>query len=231
VSRTPRLVARDICCRIGCRPVLDRVSLSLHDGDLVALIGANGAGKTTLLRILLGLQKPASGDVLLGQRPLSSYRRAEIGQCLAYVPQAHAPVFPYLVEEVVALGRLPAAAIGRGLRHEDRRIAAAAMERVGIAHLSRRPYTQLSGGERQSVLIGRALAQGARILILDEPSTGLDFGQQLRLSSILRDLAGDGFAILATTHDPLRARSAFDRVVMLYQGRVLADGPAASTRP
>lgn len=226
---TQPLVARGLCHRIGGRIVLDDVSLALADGDLAALLGANGAGKTTLLRILLGLQHPGSGQVLLDGRPLGTIRRAAIAQRLAYVPQAHVPVFPYRVGDVVALGRLAGATFGRGLSPDDRRIADAALQRLGIARLADRPYTQLSGGERQSVLIARALAQGARILILDEPATGLDFGQQLRLSAMLRSLANEGYAILSTTHDPLRARTAFDRVVMLQQGRVIEDGPAALT--
>lgn len=220
------LAARDIGYRVAGRDVLRSVSFSLRGGDLVALLGANGAGKTTLLRILLGLQKPASGTVLLEQRPLASYTRSAIGQRLAYVPQAHVPVFPYRVSQVVELGRLPAAPTGRTVSTEDRRVALSAMQRLSIAHLSDRPYTQISGGERQSVLIARALAQGARILILDEPATGLDFGQQIRLAAILRGLARDGFIVLSTTHDPIRARTSFDRAILLHQGRVLADGAA-----
>lgn len=221
-----RLEARGLGYRIGDRVVLDAVSLALREGDLVALLGANGAGKTTLLRLLLGLVRPGAGAVLLEGRPIGSWRRGAIGQRLAYVPQGHVPVFPYLVREVVSLGRLPAATTGRGLTAEDRRVADAAMERLGIGALANRPYTQLSGGERQGVLIARALAQGARTLILDEPATGLDFGQQLRLGAILRGLSREGLAILSTTHDPLRARTSFDRAILLQEGRVLADGPA-----
>lgn len=229
MTATVRLEAEALRFRIGARLVLESVSLALREGDLVALLGANGAGKTTLLRLLLGLHRPAAGRVLLDGRPLDAWRRTAIARRLAYVPQAHNAVFSYLVRDVVALGRLSAAPFGRATSTEDRRHAAISMERLGIGHLADRPYTQLSGGERQAVLIARALAQGARILILDEPATGLDFGQQLRLGAILRGLSDDGFAILATTHDPIRARAAFGRVVMLHQGRILADGPAAVT--
>jgi len=220
-----RLSARDIGYRIGNREVLSSVTLELGDGDLVALLGANGAGKTTLLRILLGLQKPSAGIVYLEQRPLSTYRRKAIGQRIAYVPQGHVPVFPYLTRQIVELGRLPDSVTGRAVTPDDRRLAVAAMERLSIGHLADRPYTQLSGGERQSVLIARALAQGAQTLILDEPATGLDFGQQLRLTAVLRSLADDGYCIMATTHDPIRARTAFDRAIMLHRGQILIDGP------
>jgi iron complex transport system ATP-binding protein len=222
-----RLAARNLGYRIGGRTVLDDISFELGDGALVALLGANGAGKTTLLRLLLGLLAPSSGEVLLEGKPLSFYRRKETGRRIAYVPQSHAPIFPYLVGDVVALGRLPWATVGRGLSASDRQAAEAAMARLSIVHLSQRPYTQLSGGERQSVLIARALAQGARVLIMDEPATGLDFGQQLRLAEIMRGLAREGLTVLSTTHDPIRARTSFDRAIMLDHGKVFADGNVA----
>ena len=149
---------------------------------------------------------------------------AEIG----YVPQAHVAIFPYPVADIVAMGRSVQHGLWRQPRQMDRDAVASALDQLGIAHLARRAYTELSGGERQSVLLARAMAQGCRILLLDEPTTGLDFGQQQRLYTLLRQLSRKGYAIIASSHDPYRAREAFDRALLLQDGRLVGQGPAGT---
>ncbi|GBQ17505.1 ABC transporter ATP-binding protein [Komagataeibacter rhaeticus] len=212
----------------GRRGVLHDLSFSINRGELVALLGPNGAGKTTLLRLLLGLVPPGSGQVWLEGRPMATWSRREIARRIAYVPQGHVPLFPYSVRDIVGMGRLAETPFAPRLREADRDAVAHALGALAITHLADRAYTDLSGGERQAVLLARALAQGAAILVLDEPETGLDYGQKQRLYVLLRRLAGQGHAVIATTHDPIQAACVFDRAILLRHGHVMADGPAAA---
>nr|WP_220790328.1 ABC transporter ATP-binding protein [Gluconacetobacter takamatsuzukensis] len=222
------MAVEDLSFVRGGRWVLEGISFAIAGGEMVALLGPNGAGKTTLLRLVLRLLQPRSGRVLLDGRPISGMSRRELATHLAYVPQGHGVVFPYRVRDVVALGRLAGGAmLAPVVPVADREAAELAMSRLAIGHLADRSYATLSGGERQAVLIARALAQGARLLVLDEPETGLDYGQQQRLAELLRQLAGEGYGILATTHDPLRAARLFSRAILMREGRLVADGPAA----
>lgn len=218
------LTARNIAFAYQARPVLTDVSLKLKPGETVSLLGPNGSGKSTLLKILLGLTQPASGQVLLEGEAIGSLSRSRVAQKLAYVPQDHVMAFPYQVADVVLMGRLPSVGMFGRYRDEDRGIALESLEKMRIGHLAERRYNEVSGGERQMVLIARALAQGARTLIMDEPVSGLDFGNQLLLLSRLRSLAEQGYAVLHTTHYPDHARLVSTRVLMLKGGRVIADG-------
>ncbi|MDE1180566.1 ABC transporter ATP-binding protein [Paraburkholderia sp.] len=219
------LACKDIVFRRAHATILDRVDLSVSTGEVVSLLGVNGAGKSTLLRILLGLLQPESGVVTLDGRPLSRYRRKDIARLVAYVPQAHVATFPFTVAQIVALGRVPHAGLGRALRAHDYAAIDAALARLDIVGLANRNYMALSGGERQRVLLARALAQHAPVLVMDEPLTGLDYGHQLRMLSLLAGLAADGYAILNTTHRPEDAFSGATRAVLLEKGRVIANGP------
>ena len=221
----PILEARGLSFRFGSREVLHRVSLALAPGDCVALLGANGSGKTTLLRLLLGLVQPEAGEVLLDGRPLAAQARRAVARRMAYVPQAHAPSFPFTVREIVAMGRTPATGWGGRFRAPDAAVVSDALERLGMLDFAERSYAALSAGERQAVLIARALAQGARVLLMDEPTASLDLGQQTRLMTLLGDLSGAGCAILMSTHAPDLALRWFNRAILLHHGSVLSDGP------
>ncbi|MBB2201373.1 ABC transporter ATP-binding protein [Gluconacetobacter tumulisoli] len=210
------------------QPIVQDVSFAVGEGEMIALLGPNGAGKTTILRLLLRLLRPDKGKILLDGRSLAGLRRRDLASRIAYVPQGHAVIFPYKVRDVVALGRLADTMFSPVASAADRAAADAAMGHLAVGHLADRSYAALSGGERQGVLIARALAQGARILVLDEPETGLDYGQQRRLFDLLRHLAAEGYAIVATTHDPLRAARTFARAILLRQGRIMDDGPAVT---
>ena len=219
------LVARGIAFSHGERKVLDGVDVAIAPGEVVALLGTNGAGKSTLLRILLGLLSPDAGTVTLDGEPLGRWRRRVLARRLAYVPQAHAAHFPYTVGQMVALGRIPHAGLGRRLTTTDALAITQSLDRLHITHLRERIYTELSGGERQRVLLARALAQEASILLMDEPLAGLDFGHQLRMLELIRQLAVEGYAVLHSTHRPDDAVQGSSRAVLLQGGRVIADGP------
>jgi iron complex transport system ATP-binding protein len=225
MSKPLSLACRDIVVRRAHACVLDGVSFGVRAGELVSLLGVNGAGKSTLLRVLLGLITPDAGEVYLHGQPLHRHARRAIAQQVAWVPQHHTPQFPYTVEQIVALGRLPHRGLMRAPRAQDREAIAAALDDMQIAHLAQRDYGALSGGERQRVMLARALAQGARILLLDEPFAGLDYGQHLRLLERLAALAASGYAIVNTNHRPDDACNLSTRVALLDGGRIVADGP------
>ena len=224
-DQTVELVAQDVHFAYGKHPVLHGVNLTVGPGEIISLLGANGSGKTTLLRLLLGLARPKTGRVALNGKPLAHHAPRELAHYLAYVPQTHVSPFPYSVLEIAVLGRLPHTGLVRSPGRRDYDVALETLDRLGIGHLAQRPYTEISGGERQLTLIARALAQGARILVMDEPAGGLDYGNQLRFLQHLRALATDGYAIVKTTHHPEHALLASTRVVLLCQGVVAADGP------
>jgi len=207
------------------RRVGREVSFALADGEILCVLGPNGSGKTTLFRTLLGLLARQGGAITLDGTALDDLPRAAVARRVGYVPQAHAGYFAYSVREMVLMGRTAQlGAFGTpGLR--DRRQADAALETLGIAALAERPFTEISGGERQLTLIARALAQEARLLIMDEPTASLDFGNQVRVLERLVQLAAQGIAVLFSTHDPDHAFLCAQRALLLAEGRVLALGP------
>lgn len=223
----PILQARALCVGYRGRPVGADIALELGRGQALCLLGPNGSGKTTLFRTLLGLLPPLSGEILVDGRPLAGWPRAAFARQVGYVPQAHAGLFPFTVTEVVLMGR--AARIGRfaAPSARDRQIAARCLESLGIGHLARRVYTAVSGGERQLALIARALAQEPALLVMDEPTASLDFGNQLRVLEHIGRLRGDGIAVLLSTHQPEHALRVADRIALLAHGRIAACGAAA----
>ncbi len=210
------------------RPVLHDILFTVTSGEIVSLLGPNGSGKTTLLKLLLGFYQPETGEVRLDGRPVSSYAPKALARRMAYVPQVHHPVFGYRVLDVVLMGRMPHKRYFFHYSAADEKIALDALARLNIVHLRDRSYTQVSGGERQLILIARALAQGADIFVMDEPINGLDYGNQLRLLTGIADLAEGGYTFIKTTHFPDHALWVSDRAVMLKAGRVVADGATAS---
>ncbi|MCW2315615.1 iron complex transport system ATP-binding protein [Rhodoblastus acidophilus] len=219
-----RLAAHAVGFGRGAHTILEGVDFSFGPGELVSLLGGNGAGKTTLLRILLGLLAPLRGEATLGGAPVRRMNRRAFAEQVAYVPQAHIAPFPYRAREIVALGRAPAVGLFGRMGARDAQAAEEALAMLRIGHLAERDYTTLSGGERQLVMVARALAQGARLLVMDEPMAGLDYGHQLRLLGHLRRLAGQGWGVLMTTHHPDQARLASTRIATLVAGRIDSDG-------
>jgi iron complex transport system ATP-binding protein len=219
-----RIEGRDLHFSYRGRAILEGASLASRSGELVALLGPNGAGKSTLLRLLLGLLTPSSGQVRIDGVIATKLPQSEIARRIAYVPQTHLTPFPYTVREIVLLGRLPISGIFVPPSRHDETIVADVLQRLSISHLAERVYTEISGGERQLTLIARALAQGARALVMDEPMASLDFGYQVRLAEHLQALADDGYAIIMSTHDPRFAHVSATRVALLSGRRIVADG-------
>lgn len=209
----------------GGTVVVSEASLSVAAGEVVGLIGPNGAGKTTLMRAALGLIPRAAGSVTLGGGALEALPPPERARRAAWLPQEREIAWPVAVERLVALGRLPHRGGGLGpLPAVDRRAVADAMAAMEVAHLASRPATALSGGERARVLIARALAQQAPLLLADEPAAGLDPAHQLGLVEAFRRLAGEGRGVLVSLHDLSLAARWCDRLVLLHRGRIAAAG-------
>lgn len=218
------LQATDLSVGYPGRVVGSGLSLVLRAGEVLALLGPNGCGKTTLLKTLLGLLPALGGAVELQGKPLAHWPLAERARELAYVPQGQASTFGFTALEMVLMGRTAhQGLIARPTAH-DRELAHHALQRVGMAHLANRSVHHISGGERQLVLIARALAQQPRAVLLDEPTASLDFGNQGLVMRAIRTLAMEGLAVLFTTHDPNQALRCADRAVLMREGRVLAEG-------
>jgi iron complex transport system ATP-binding protein len=208
------------------RRVGSGVTLELAAGEVLCLLGPNGSGKTTLFKTLLGLLPAQAGRVLIDGRDARMLSRDAMARQVSYVPQAHAAFFPYTVRETVLMGRTAHLGLFAAPAARDHAAALDAIRRMGIAHLADAVYTQISGGERQLALIARALAQDARMVIMDEPTANLDFGNQVRVLERIRALADEGIGVLLSTHDPDHAFLCADRVAMLHQGRLMACGAA-----
>jgi len=205
--------------------VIKSVSLGLKKRDIVGLIGPNGSGKTTLLRILSGFLPPKSGRVCLSGRDLGEMSRRDIARLIAVVPQELEMLFSFSVWEMVMMGRTPHARRLLGAGRHDREVVERVMERVGIQYLAQRPFQELSGGERQKVIVAMALAQEPDILLLDEPTVHLDINHQVEVLELLRRLNGEsGLTVLATMHDLNLAALYFDKLVLLNEGEIVSHG-------
>jgi iron complex transport system ATP-binding protein len=202
---------------------------ALEAGEVVCLLGPNGSGKSTLMRTLLGLQRRLGGEVTLEGRDLDAWGAAERARRLAYVPQAADSYFDFSLRELVEMGRTAHRGVFESPGKRDREIAAAALERLGIARLADRPVHAVSGGERQLALIARALATEAGYLVMDEPTANLDYGNQSRVLEEIARLKDEGIGVLVSTHHPEHAFRIADRVLLLAAGRLTAQGPAQAT--
>lgn len=222
------LRVQDIHFKYGAVPVLSGISFSVGEGELCGLFGPNGSGKTTLFKCCLRFLHAEKGTVQMCGEDISQCSIEHLARVVAYVPQEHRPPFPYLVREVVLMGRTPHLGGFFGVKRRDKEIAMDALAALGITDLADRPYNHLSGGQRQMVLMARAIAQDTPILFLDEPTSALDFQNQMRIWEIMRDIAEDGKTILACSHDPNHVAWFCDRVVVVGDSRVVAEGEPAS---
>ncbi|TGV07972.1 ABC transporter ATP-binding protein [Alcaligenaceae bacterium 429] len=205
------------------------ISLQVWPQEVLCLLGPNGSGKSTLFKTLLGLLPPLAGQVSVMGKPLCTWTRQALAKHIAYVPQAHAAVFAFSVLEVVLMGRTASLGLFASPSVQDKQLACQCLEQVGMLHLLDRPYTQISGGERQLVLIARALAQQPALLVMDEPTASLDFGNQLRVLSHIQALQQQGMGVLLCTHQPEHALQIADRIALFKHGRLLAVGAPEQT--
>lgn len=215
--------AKNISFSYRDNQVLNNVDFQLYKGDVLSLVGQNGCGKTTLLKILLGIYK-SKGSVKLLSKEIKDYKRKELAKLISYVPQIHQIPFDYTVFDVVLMGRLAHIGLFSNYSLNDKNIAIKCLEKVGILHLKDSIYSQISGGERQLAFIARALTQESKIIFMDEPVTGLDYGNQLKLLKFLKELCIEGYTFVKTTHYPDHALYASNKVMMLKDGKVLDVG-------
>ncbi len=219
------LAAVNVTCGYEEREVLDDVGMELRRGEFLGLIGPNGSGKTTLLRALTGQLRPSAGEIMLDGVPMRQQARREVARRLAVVPQMSVPPFEFTVEEIVAMGRSPHLGRLQSEGADDRTAVDRALALTHTRRLAGRPVTELSGGEFQRTVIARALAQEARLMLLDEPVAHLDIGHQVEIFELLRRLNRDeGRSILCVSHDLNLASRYCDRLIAMEEGRVVAEG-------
>ena len=218
------LEARGLRCGYGKLEIVHGIDFSVEPGEFACVLGPNGCGKTTTMKAILGLISVMGGGAFVDGHDVAAMSEAERARHLAYIPQAHTPPFPFTVADVVILGRTPYVNKLARVPEADKRIALECMERMGVAGFAERPYTHLSGGQQQLVLIARALAQRPSYLVMDEPTASLDFGNQQLVLRQMRNLADMGVGVLMVTHDPDHALFCASRVVVMEAGSVIADG-------
>jgi len=219
------LEAKDIRAGYGESEVLHGLSLAAHEGEFLGIAGPNGGGKSTFLRVLAGLLKPNQGSVSLFGHPLSHYPRRRLAQLLAVIFQDFTSLYDFTVFDMVAMGRSPFVPRWKPLSNDDHHAILNAMETTEVAHLRSRSFSELSAGERQRVVIAKALAQKPSILLLDEPSTHLDLHHQVNIFTILRRLnRKNRVTIICITHDLTLGAQYLDRLLLMNDGLLLAEG-------
>jgi iron complex transport system ATP-binding protein len=223
----PLIQVREASFRYGDREILHRLSLDVPRGEILSVLGPNGCGKTTLLRCIAGALAPSSGSIEIAGDNVHALAPPARARRIGFLFQDHSPSFPFTVRDVVLMGRAPHLTFFGFPGVHDRALADAALERVGLLELHERPYTRLSGGERQLVLLARILAQEPDVILLDEPTSHLDVRNQVRTLRMVRALAGDGMTMIMTTHDPNHALWFGGRAALMKDGHFLAVGPAA----
>lgn len=215
-----------LCFSYGRLSVLKNVDFRAPEGVLVSVLGPNGVGKTTFFRCLLGFLKPSSGRVLINKKDVSEYSKRQLSMQVAYIPQSYNPVFNHSVLDCVLMGLTSSMGLFEQPGKIQEEKAMYALEGLGIADLAHRGSMKISGGERQLMLIARALVQDARILIMDEPTANLDYGNSYRVMQKISHFREEGYTIIFSSHNPDQALRWADRVFALKDGQVLADGPA-----
>ena len=218
---------RDLSFSYGSKEVLKGISFDARPGELLCVLGQNGAGKSTLFKCMLGLLKAESGSVSIDGRNIAEMSATERAQRVAYIPQAARPVFSYSVIDMVLMGMTSRFSGRMNPRAADRIEAMKVLERIGASDLADRDYTKLSGGEQQLVLIARAMAQGAMVLIMDEPTSSLDYGNQMKVQKQLRELIKEGYTIIQSSHNPEQTFLFADRVICIRDGKIFRTGRPA----
>lgn len=215
---------QNIWFRYSSTWTLKDITFTTRTGEMIGLIGPNGSGKSTLLRLIAGILQPERGEIYLRDLPLSSYKEQELAKIVAFVPQETTFLFPYTVGEIVMMGRTPHMK-GFFETIKDVEIVRQAMAFTSINHLSDRPITNISGGEKQRTIIARAIAQDTEILLLDEPTISLDIGYEVEILNLIRNLQREkGLTIIMATHDLNMASIFCDHIILLKEGMIYGIG-------
>ena len=217
----------DLSFAYGSRQILRDVTFSVNKGDFLAVLGPNGVGKSTLFRCILGILKGYSGLITVNGRDIREMSRREMAGCMSYIPQNHGTAFAYSVLDTVLMGTTHEVGTFSSPKASQVRLAKDALEQVGIADLAERTFTQLSGGEQQLVMIARALSQQADLLMMDEPTASLDYGNREKILTLLKNLTCSGYTVVLSTHDPQHALSYSSSVLAMHEGTVEACGNTA----
>ncbi|MDD2357831.1 MAG: ABC transporter ATP-binding protein [Thiovulaceae bacterium] len=220
---TPIVSVKNLKFSYPKREVLQGIDFELYQGEVVSLLGANGCGKSTLIRLILGLIK-GKGEIKIEGKELHKYSSKEIASHIAYIPQYHNAPFNYSVLDMVVMGRVFKLGLFASPSKNDFEIAHKALKSIGIASLADRAFGELSGGQKQMVLLARALTQEAKTFIMDEPVSGLDYGNQMRLLEMIKHLSSEGYTFLKTTHYPDHAIMVSSRIVVMDEGKIIANG-------
>jgi iron complex transport system ATP-binding protein len=223
--RSPKVRVEGLCVRLGDSEILNEVSLEVGTGEFVTVIGPNGAGKSTLLRCIDGILTPSAGAILIDGQPVGAYSSRQLARTVSYVPQPEAGPLDYTVRSFVEMGRYPHVGAWAALTAADVEAVDRAMELTEVEELRDRSISSLSGGERQRASIAAALAQGGSLLLLDEPTSFLDYRHQVQVLDLLDRLHHElGFTVVAVTHDLNTTVASSDSVLALKRGRVVAAG-------
>lgn len=208
----------------GKKSIFKNVSFSIEKGDVFCILGPNGTGKSTLIKCMNSLLKLKSGRISLKNKNIYSMKEIDIAKIIAYIPQSNNSVFAFSVFDIVLMGRTPHLNLISVPGKTDYKIAEEALKNLGILHLKNKTYTEISGGERQLVLMARAIAQQPEILLLDEPTSHLDFGNQIRTLKVIKELAKTGLSVVMTSHFPDHAFLSCNKVAIMNQGTIMEIG-------
>jgi len=211
----------------GSKEIVKGVSCAVDRGEVLCLVGPNGCGKTTLFRLILGMLKVTGGEVRIDGTVTSSISPKAMAGLVAYIPQQHTPIFAFTALDIVIMGRASHFSAFEAPKQVDRDAALAALEKLNAADLAGQKYTSLSGGQRQKVLIARAICQSAKIFVMDEPGASLDYAGQQLLMDVVADLAQQGYCVVMSTHSPEHPLSIGHKVLLMNEGRVAALGKPA----
>lgn len=214
----------NLCFSYGSRQILWDVSFETEKGDFLAVLGPNGVGKSTLFRCVLGILKGYAGVIRVNGQNIRTLSRRQMAGLMSYIPQKHGTAFAYSVLDTVLMGTTHELGTFSGPKAKQIEQAESALAQVGIFDLADRKFTELSGGEQQMVMIARALSQQAGLLMMDEPTASLDYGNREKVLSLLRNLTGQGYTVILSTHDPQHALSYSNKVLALKDGKIEAFG-------
>lgn len=206
------------------RKILKKVSLDLSQGEVISILGPNGSGKTTLLNCMIGLLKPQAGEIILCDENIDKLKVKKIAEYVSYVPQIHIPTFDYSVLEIVLMGRASKLNLFEGPSKNDEEFCLNILEDMKLSHLNEKSYLEISGGERQQVLIARAMAQEPKAILFDEPTAHLDYGNQYKVLKTVKKMSEKGYGIIMTTHNPEHALLLEDKVAIVSRDGYVESG-------